>query len=52
MQMLKSKKKSNYISTQRYKAFDFSANHTTISHSKAKDKLKDLVQLCFTKENE
>lgn len=33
------------------KAFDFSVNYTTISHSNVNDRLKDLVQLCFTKEN-
>jgi len=31
------------------KTFDFSTLYTTISHSKLKDKLRELVQLCFKK---
>ena len=33
------------------KTFDFSTLYTTISHSKLKDKLRELVQLCFIKKN-
>jgi hypothetical protein len=33
------------------KTFDFSALYTTIPHSKLKDKLRELVQLCFIKMN-
>jgi hypothetical protein len=33
------------------KTFDFSSLYTTISHSKLKDRLRDLVQLCFIKKN-
>jgi hypothetical protein len=33
------------------KTFDFSILYTTIPHSKLKDKLKELVQLCFIKMN-
>ena len=33
------------------KTFDFSTLYTTIPHSKLKDKLKELVQLCFIKMN-
>ena len=29
------------------KTFDFSTIHTTISHSNLKDKIRELVQLCF-----
>ena len=32
--------------------FDFSTLYTTISHSKLKDKLRELVQLCFIKKND
>ena len=31
--------------------FDFSTLYTTISHSKIKDRLRELVQLCFIKKN-
>ena len=31
--------------------FDFSTLYTTIPHSKLKDKLRELVQLCFIKRN-
>ena len=31
--------------------FDFSTLYTTIPHSKLKDKLRELVQLCFMKKN-
>ena len=31
--------------------FDFSTLYTTIPHSKLKDKLRELVQLCFIKKN-
>jgi hypothetical protein len=34
------------------KTFDFSTLYTTIPHSKLKDKLRELVQLCFIKEND
>jgi hypothetical protein len=34
------------------KTFDFSTLYTTISHSKLKDKLRELVQLCFIKKND
>jgi hypothetical protein len=33
------------------KTFDFSTFYTTIHHSKLKDKLRELVQLCFIKKN-
>ena len=33
------------------KTFDFSTLYTTIPHSKLKDKLMELVQLCFIKKN-
>jgi hypothetical protein len=33
------------------KAFDFSNLYTTIPHSKLKDKLRELIQLCFIKKN-
>ena len=33
------------------KTFDFSTLYTNILHSKLKDKLKELVQLCFIKKN-
>jgi hypothetical protein len=33
------------------KTFDLPTLYTTISHSKLKDKLKELVQLCFKKKN-
>jgi hypothetical protein len=33
------------------KTFDFSTLYTTIPHSKLKDKLRELVQLCFIKKN-
>jgi len=31
------------------KTFDFSALYTTIPHSKLKDNLRELIQLCFIK---
>ena len=34
------------------KTFDFSTLYTTIPHSKLKDKLRELVQLCFIKIND
>jgi hypothetical protein len=33
------------------KTFDLSTFYTTIPHSKLKDKLRELVQLCFIKKN-
>jgi len=33
------------------KTFDFFILYTSISHSKLKDRLKELVQLCFIKKN-
>jgi hypothetical protein len=33
------------------KTFDFSTLYTTIPHSKLKDKLRELVQMCFIKKN-
>ena len=33
------------------KTYDFSTLYTTIPHSKLKEKLKELVQLCFVKKN-
>jgi hypothetical protein len=33
------------------RTFDFSTLYTTIPHSKLKDKLRELVQLCFIKKN-
>jgi hypothetical protein len=33
------------------KTFDLPTLYTTISHSKLKDKLKELVQLCFIEKN-
>ena len=33
------------------KTFDFSTLYTTIPHSKLRDKLRELVQLCFIKKN-
>ena len=33
------------------KTFDFSILYTTIPHSKLKDRLKELVQLCFINKN-
>ena len=33
------------------KTFDFSTLYTTIPHSKLKDKLRELVQLCFITKN-
>ena len=38
-------------SCNRIKTFDFSTLYTTIPHSKLKDKLRELVQLCFIKKN-
>jgi hypothetical protein len=34
------------------KTFNFSTLYTTIPHSKLKDKLRELVQLCFIKKND
>jgi hypothetical protein len=39
------------LSCNSIKTFDFSTLYTTIAHSKLKDKLRELVQLCFIKEN-
>jgi hypothetical protein len=33
------------------KTVDFSTPHTTIHHSKLKNRLTELVQLCFIKKN-
>ena len=33
------------------KTFDFSTLYTTITHSKLKDRLRELTQLCFLKKN-
>ena len=54
-------KNSNYLleyiqsrslsSCNSIKTFDFSTLYTTIPHSKRKDKLRELVQLCFIKKN-
>jgi hypothetical protein len=38
-------------SCNRIKTFDFSILYTTIPHSKLKEKLRELVQLCFIKKN-
>ena len=38
-------------SCNRIKAFDLSTLCTTIPRSRLKDKLRELVQLCFTKRN-
>ena len=39
------------LSCNSIKTFDFSTLYTTIAHSKLKDKLRELVQLCFIKMN-
>jgi len=33
------------------KTFDFSTHYTTIPYSKLKDRLRELIQLCFIKKN-
>ena len=38
-------------SSNSIKTFDFSTLYTTIPHSKLKDKLRELLQLCFIKKN-
>jgi hypothetical protein len=39
---------SRFLSScNRFKTFDFSTLYTTILHSKLKDRLRELVQLCF-----
>jgi len=53
-----SKDLSEYIKSMSFsfcntiKALDKSTLYTTISHSKLKDRLKELVQLCFLKKND
>ena len=42
---------SSLSSCNSIKTFDFSTSYTTIPHSKLKDKLRELVQLCFIKKN-
>ena len=43
---------SRFISScNSIKTFDFSTLYTTIPHSKLKDNLRDMVQLCFYKNN-
>ena len=43
---------SRFLSScNRFKTFDFSTLYTTIPHSKLKDRLRELVQLCFIKKN-
>ena len=43
---------SRYLSScYSIKTFDFSTVYTTIPHSKLKNKLRELVQLCFIKKN-
>jgi hypothetical protein len=42
---------SSLSSCNSIKRFDFSTLYTTIPHSKLKDKLRELVQLCFIKKN-
>ena len=44
-------KYANPTSTFSIKTFDFSTLYTSIPHSKLKDKLKELVLLCFIKKN-
>ena len=39
------------FSCNSFKTFDFSTFFTTIPHSKLKDRLRELVQLCFIKKN-
>ena len=39
------------FSCNSFKTFDFSTFYTTIPHSKLKDRLRELVQLCFIKKN-
>ena len=43
---------SRFISScNSIKTFDFSTLYTTIPHSKLKDNLRDMVQLCFYRNN-
>ena len=43
---------SRYLSScNSIKTFDFFTLYTSISHSKLKDRLKELVQMCFMKKN-
>ena len=42
---------SRSVSCNIIKTFDFSTFYTTIPHSKLKDRLRELVQLCFIKKN-
>jgi hypothetical protein len=48
LEYIQSRSLSSYNST---KTFDFSTFYTTIPHSKLKDRLRELVQLCFMKKN-
>jgi hypothetical protein len=48
LEYIQSRSLSSYNSI---KTFDFSTLYTTIPHSKLKDKLRELVQLCFIKKN-
>ena len=48
LEYIQSNSLSSYNST---KTFDFSTLYTSIPHSKLKDKLKELVLLCFVKKN-
>jgi hypothetical protein len=41
----------SYVSCNSIKTFDFSILYTTIPHSKLKDTLRELVQLCFIIKN-
>ena len=43
---------SNKTYRNSIKTFDFSTLYTTIPHSKLKDRLRELVQLCFIKRND
>ena len=48
LEYIQSRPLSSYNSI---KTFDFSTLYTTIPHSKLKDSLRELVQLCFIKKN-
>jgi hypothetical protein len=48
LEYLQSRPLSSY---HRIKTLDFSTIYTTISHSKLKDRLRELAQMCFIKKN-
>ena len=43
---------NSFLFCNSIKTFDFSTLYTSIPHSKLKDKLKELVLLCFIKKND